>query len=395
MRRCSRPSPSCELAVSVDMLVGGRHFFADIDPEKLGHKTLAVNLSDMAAMGATPKWALLAGALPDNDAAWLAAFARGFHALADAHDVDLVGGDTTRGPLNLCVTIMGEVPAGQALLRSGARAGDDIYVSGTLGDAALALAAMTGRDRLDARRARGGAGAARDADAAGRARRRAARRRDRRARRLRRTRRRPGAHSRALGGRGHRGTAGGPAFARCWRGSCAARERALALECLLAGGDDYELCFTAPRAAAAAVAAIAAEHGVPLTRIGAVTRRRRSRRPRRTRRAARRVAAGLRPFRVTHGPHTFLQSPALHRLRRALDHRREALRRRLVLHPLPELPAPAPRRSAARPALDSADGVRADRRGRDRRCRGHRPHAGVASAPAHSPARCCTSGNSC
>ena len=105
------------------MLVGGRHFFADADPEKLGHKTLAVNLSDMAAMGATPRWALLAGALPDSDAAWLAAFARGFYALADAHGVELVGGDTTRGPLNLCVTIMGEVPAGQALLRSGARRG--------------------------------------------------------------------------------------------------------------------------------------------------------------------------------------------------------------------------------------------------------------------------------
>ncbi len=131
------------------MLVGGRHFLADTDPERLGHKTLAVNLSDMAAMGATPKWALLAGALPDADPAWLGAFARGFYALADAHGVDLVGGDTTRGPLNLCVTILGEVPAGQALLRSGARPGDDVYVSGALGDAALALAAMAGRVRLD------------------------------------------------------------------------------------------------------------------------------------------------------------------------------------------------------------------------------------------------------
>src|SRR6185295_9034372 len=144
------PSPSCELAVSVDMLVGGRHFFADTDPEKLGHKTLAVNLSDMAAMGASPRWALLAGALPDSDATWLSAFARGFHALADAHGVDLVGGDTTRGPLALCVTIMGEVPTGSALLRSGAVVGDDVYVSGMLGDAALAVAAMTGRTRLPA-----------------------------------------------------------------------------------------------------------------------------------------------------------------------------------------------------------------------------------------------------
>src|SRR5438876_5244408 len=107
------PTPGCELAVAVDMLVAGRHFFADVDPESLGHKTLAVNLSDMAAMGATPRWALLAGALPDADATWIAAFARGFFALADAYDVDLIGGDTTRGPLNLCATILGEAPAGK------------------------------------------------------------------------------------------------------------------------------------------------------------------------------------------------------------------------------------------------------------------------------------------
>jgi thiamine-monophosphate kinase len=134
------PTPGCELAVSVDMLVAGRHFFADVDPEALGHKALAVNLSDMAAMGASPRWALLAGALPDADAAWIGAFARGFFALADAHGVDLVGGDTTKGPLNLCVTILGEAPAGQALRRRGARLGDAVFVSGRLGDAALALA---------------------------------------------------------------------------------------------------------------------------------------------------------------------------------------------------------------------------------------------------------------
>src|SRR4029453_9169004 len=99
-------------------------------------------------MGATPRWALRAGALPEIDASWLAAFARGFYALADRYDVELVGGDTTRGPLNLCVTVLGEVPTGAALLRSGAKPGDDIYVSGALGDAALALAAMTGRLNL-------------------------------------------------------------------------------------------------------------------------------------------------------------------------------------------------------------------------------------------------------
>jgi len=264
------PAPGCELAVSVDMLVGGRHFLADTDPERLGHKTLAVNLSDMAAMGATPKWALLAGALPDADPAWLAAFARGFYALADAHAVDLVGGDTTRGPLNLCVTIMGEVPAGQALLRSGARPGDDVYVSGALGDAALALAARAGRVRLDAEALavalarlemplpriapglalRGVATAAIDVSDG------------------------------LVGDLAHileRSAAGAtielaaiprsPALARLAGGE----DRALALECLLAGGDDYELCFTAPRAAAGRVAAIAESTAVPLARIGVIT----------------------------------------------------------------------------------------------------------------------------
>ena len=101
------------------MLVEGRHFLPDVDPEALGHKTLAVNLSDMAAMGAQPRWALLAGALPDGRAsAWLAAFARGLFALADRFDVALIGGDTTRGPRNLCVTIVGELPAGTAITRA-------------------------------------------------------------------------------------------------------------------------------------------------------------------------------------------------------------------------------------------------------------------------------------
>ena len=136
-----RPRRGHVLAISADMLVEGRHFFKGADPEALGHKTLAVNLSDLAAMGATPRWATLALALPKADARWLAAFSRGFMGLARAHDVDLIGGDTTRGPLNLCVQIMGEVPAGKALRRSGARAGDDVWVSGMLGDAALAVAA--------------------------------------------------------------------------------------------------------------------------------------------------------------------------------------------------------------------------------------------------------------
>ena len=133
------------LAVSSDMLVSGTHFFADADPYMLGHKTLAVNISDLAAMGATPRWATLAISLPEADEAWLARFSAGFFALAQQHGVELVGGDTTRGPLNLCVTIFGEVPQQLALRRSGAQAGDEVWVSGRLGDAALALAHMQGR----------------------------------------------------------------------------------------------------------------------------------------------------------------------------------------------------------------------------------------------------------
>ena len=138
------------LAVSTDMLVCGTHFLPDADPLLLGHKALAVNLSDLAAMGAAPRWATLAIALPAADEAWLAQFSAGFFALADQHGVELVGGDTTRGPLNLCVTIFGEVPAQQALRRSGAQVGDEIWVSGSLGGAALALAHLQGRIALSA-----------------------------------------------------------------------------------------------------------------------------------------------------------------------------------------------------------------------------------------------------
>lgn len=141
-------TPGRVLAVSSDMLVSGTHFFADADPYLLGQKTLAVNLSDLAAMGATPRWATLALSLPKADDGWLAKFSAGFFALADEHKVDLVGGDTTRGPLNLCVTIFGEVDAANALRRSGAKVGDEIWVSGTLGDAALALLHLQQRVKL-------------------------------------------------------------------------------------------------------------------------------------------------------------------------------------------------------------------------------------------------------
>lgn len=142
------PTPGMHLAVSSDMLVEGRHFFAGTDPARLGHKALAVNLSDLAACGARPLCFTLALALPRADEAWLAAFSQGLLALADAHGCALVGGDTTQGPLNLCITVLGEVPPGQALLRSGAQPGDDLFVSGTLGDARLALEALQGRTNL-------------------------------------------------------------------------------------------------------------------------------------------------------------------------------------------------------------------------------------------------------
>jgi thiamine-monophosphate kinase len=266
------PTPGCELVVSVDMLVAGTHFFADVDPEALGHKVLAVNLSDMAAMGARPRWALLAGALPDADPVWLEAFARGFFALADRFEVDLIGGDTTKGPLNLCVTILGEAPAGQALRRSGARAGDAVYVSGRLGDAALALAhhrsrTVLGDDELHhcdhallrptprvalGERLRGLATAAIDVSDG------------------------------LVGDLGHileaSGVGASVELARLPRSSALDRrlggvERALALECLLAGGDDYELCFTAPVIAAPKLSALAAELGLALTPIGNIEQR--------------------------------------------------------------------------------------------------------------------------
>ncbi len=142
-------APGNQLAISSDMLVEGRHFFADVDPYSLGHKSLAVNLSDLAACGAKPLAFTLALALPKVNEPWLAEFARGLFELADAYDCELIGGDTTAGPLNICITVFGEVPVSQgrslALLRDGARDGDDIYVSGTLGDARLALNLLQGK----------------------------------------------------------------------------------------------------------------------------------------------------------------------------------------------------------------------------------------------------------
>ncbi len=143
-----RPTPGMELVVSTDMLVAGTHFLPNADAEDLGWKALAVNVSDMAAMGAQPRWALLALALPAATESWIEKFARGFFACADEFGIDIIGGDTTKGPRNFCVTIFGEVPPGQALLRSGARPGDEVWVSGRPGRAALGLAHLQGRTVL-------------------------------------------------------------------------------------------------------------------------------------------------------------------------------------------------------------------------------------------------------
>lgn len=264
-------SPGMELAVSTDMLVSGTHFFPDADPFSLGHKTLAVNLSDMAAMGATPRWATLAVALPGADEAWLKQFSAGFFALAQQHGVELVGGDTTRGPLNLCVTIIGEVPAAQALRRSGAQSGDEIWVSGSLGDAALALAHLQGHTVLSAAEFAACAAALYQPQprvALGTALR--------------------GIASSAidisdglLADLGHvldasqvgaRLDFAALPVSPAMRGHVnrAAANNLLGIQCVLSGGDDYELCFTAPTVRHAEILKIGASLELPLTPIGEI-----------------------------------------------------------------------------------------------------------------------------
>ncbi len=141
-------SRDTELALTTDLLVAGQHFFMEMEPERLGYKAAAVNLSDIAAMGAQPRWALLGLVLPTMDEPWVEAFSRGFRQSLASYQVDWIGGDTTAGPMALAVTMVGEVPQGQALRRSGACVGDDIWVSGTLGDAALGLDYRLGRCQL-------------------------------------------------------------------------------------------------------------------------------------------------------------------------------------------------------------------------------------------------------
>lgn len=260
-------TPGMELAVSTDMLVSGTHFYPDVQPFQLGHKVLAVNLSDLAAMGAQPRWATLSLSLPQEDHDWLRAFSAGFFALAEAHGVELVGGDTTRGPLSLCVTILGEVPPGQALRRDGAQVGDDIWVSGTLGEAALGLAYLQGRVALPEDACGAALEALHQPDPRvdlGLA-------------------LRGIAHSAIdvsdglLADLGHILRASGVAAEL--RYDCLPRPsviasgqvpHGLAQECVLSGGDDYELCFTAPATNREAIAALSDALHLPLAHIGEI-----------------------------------------------------------------------------------------------------------------------------
>lgn len=255
-----RPAPGMALAFATDLLLEGRHFRPGDDPRSLGHKALAVNLSDMAAMGATPRWAVLALAIPAADEAWLAAFAEGLYALAARFGVDLVGGDTTRGPLTLCVAILGEVPEGQAHTRAGAQPGDDIWVSGELGGAALALQHPGDADAAKrlaepeprvalGERLRGLVTSAIDVS-------------DGFAQDL-------GhilASSRVRARVRYEDLPRHPGLERPGVGEDLRRR------CVLAGGDDYELVFTAAPARRAAIETIGRELALRLTRVGTIER---------------------------------------------------------------------------------------------------------------------------
>ena len=271
------PTPGQVLAISSDMLVEGRHFLSTVDPVALGHKALAVNLSDLAACGATPCAFTLGLSLPQIDDAWLSGFAQGLWALADAHGCELIGGDTTRGPLTIAITVWGELPPGQALLRSAAQVGDDIYISGVVGQARMALEVFRGQLRLPS-------------DAFERARTRMERPTPRVAlgQALRGV-----AHAAIdlsdglLGDLGHILRASGVGADidtrwlvqandgdTAWPAHCpdlAALPWAQTLACGLTGGDDYELLFTAAPEHRAAVLAAAQASATPVSRVGRVT----------------------------------------------------------------------------------------------------------------------------
>jgi thiamine-monophosphate kinase len=253
-----RTDAGLDLAITTDMLIEGRHFLPGAEPRALGHKALAVNLSDLAAMGATPRWATLAVALPNTEPDWLAAFSEGFYALAERHGVDLVGGDTTRSDTRaICITAIGEVPPGMALERSAAQAGDDLWVSGELGGAALGLVhpeIAEAAQRLHCPEPRVELGE--------------------RLRRL--------AHAAIdvsdglAGDLGHilerSGVSATVEYERIPRSAAFKKLNAPELErdSVLSGGDDYELLFTAPRAQRGELDALARELELALTRIGTI-----------------------------------------------------------------------------------------------------------------------------
>lgn len=259
------PSAGMELVVSSDMLVEGTHFFPNANPESLGWKALAVNISDIAAMGGDPRWATLSLSLPEVNESWLAGFSQGFFECAQRYGVDLIGGDTTRGPLSISITIMGEVPRGMAMLRGSAQVGDDIWVTGQLGDAALGLAVLQGevpeagmesciaalhrpQPRVELGIVlRGSVHAAIDISDG------------------------------LIADLGH-------ILQRSRRGAeirindiprsasvSSVMRKPLGMHCLLAGGDDYELCFTAPIRHDDLIVGLRESMNIPITRIGKIT----------------------------------------------------------------------------------------------------------------------------
>ncbi len=279
--------PRSVLAVSTDLLLEGRHFAAGIDPVAIGHKSLAVNLSDLAAIGALPRAFTLALALPQYDEAWLSGFCTGLFALADRHRCELIGGDTTRGPRTICITVFGEVPAATALRRDGAQPGDDLWVSGTLGAAARAVEERARAVGEHARaveehagvvdeRARASAGQAVPSDPAGAARLDYPQPRIELGLALRHLARSAiDLSDGLLGDLAHiteRSRVGAevdwpsvPADP-CLGDLPGNEQRRLAL----AGGDDYELLFSAAPENRTAIAAIGARLALPLTRIGRI-----------------------------------------------------------------------------------------------------------------------------
>jgi thiamine-monophosphate kinase len=260
------PVAGQEIAITSDMLVEGRHFFANTDPEQLGRKALAVNLSDLAAMGAKPIGFTLAIALPTADTAWLEAFSKGMFALANEYSCPLIGGDTTAGPLTISITAFGSTPSGKAIRRSGAKAGDDIWISGTVGDARLALAALRHEINLSddelkqieqrmhnptprvdlGIKLHGIASAALDVSDG------------------------------LLGDLQHilnQSQVGAEIFLDSLPKSASLKKQSAVIQNQFAasGGDDYEICFTAPIGKRDAIAEISKVLNLPITRIGSIT----------------------------------------------------------------------------------------------------------------------------